>query len=109
MTDSGPQLKLTITGEQAEQYRAFAAVSALTLRGVHDSFHKMLKDCEEHPFRSKLPEEFRGLLEHLRRVPNFNCERVRTEDADLLKGWLIHNGVLLDFVFGYYDAMGEKA
>lgn len=109
VTDSVPQLKLTITGAQAAQYREFAAASPLTLQGVHASFHKMLKDCEEHPFRNELPGEFRGLLEHLKSIPEFNCERLRVQDADLLKGWLIHNGVLIGFVFGYYDAMGEKA
>ncbi len=109
MTDATPQLRLTITGEQATQYLEFAAVSPLTLRGVHDAFHKMRNGCDDHPFSGELPGEFKNILEHLKGVPEFDCERVRPEDTDLFKGWLIHNGVLLGFVFSYYDAMGEKA
>jgi hypothetical protein len=102
-------MALEITTGQAAEYLQLANATDKTLSEVYSSFREMLKATAEHPFRSTLTLPLEELLTYLEALPKVDCDLLPVEAREVVKGWLIHNGVMLAFVSSYYEVMSAEA
>jgi hypothetical protein len=102
-------MTLEMTTDEAAEYLQLADATDKTLAEIHSSFREMLRATAEHPFRSTLTPALEELLTYLEALPQVDCAALPAEAREVVKGWLVHNGVMLAFVSSYYEVMSAEA
>ena len=102
-------LTLAFSRDEAENYAELATASHMTLDEVQNGFRGVLKENTAHSFRQTLTPMLEELLGYLEELPEIDCEALPKDAHEVVKGWLIHHGVLLELISGYYAGMSEEA